>query len=89
MAERRYSGPPLDLREQYITERPELDDRDDDDEENQDDDVDVETVYVTDPEPPGEERTENVPVPEYGREESPWIEPADTEQSTFDDWEAP
>ena len=49
MATREYTGPAIDGTYQYITERPEL--------EN------TETVYVTDPEPAGEETTENVPVP--------------------------
>ena len=47
---RSYDGPPLDLRYQYITERPELDGEDG-------------LVYATEPEPPGRETTENVPVP--------------------------
>lgn len=53
MGARKYSGPDLDLRYQYITERPELEER-------------SETVYVTGPEPAGEEETVNVPVPAAG-----------------------
>lgn len=96
LGERSYSGPPLDLREQYITERPELDDDVDEDSEDtfqneledDQDDVDAVTIYATDPEPPGRERTENVPIPGSEPEQSPWIDPEDTEQSSLDDWGA-
>lgn len=66
---RSYDGPALDHTYQYITERPALEKA-------------SETVYATDPEPAGEERTENVPVPDGG----PSV-PADaTGQTTLDDW---
>lgn len=45
-----YDGPALDGTIQYISERPELDQED-------------ELVYATEPEPPGRESAENVPVP--------------------------
>ena len=69
MSRRSYDGPALDGTYQHISERPALD---------QDG-----TVYATDPEPVGEERTEDVPVPDLD---------SDTEQSdrdtqtTFEDW---
>lgn len=69
-----YEGPEegLDVSWQYWHERPAA----------QDDDVEEdcpETVYATPPEPPGEERTENVPIPDGGD--------SDREgQSTIDDW---
>lgn len=44
-----YDGPALDGREPYVTERP----------VHPHDDDDGETVYATDPEPPGEETVEN------------------------------
>jgi hypothetical protein len=64
-----WDGPALDGTVQYITERPEL-------EEDAKD-----TVYVTEPEPPGEETTENVPSLD-GRERRPDA----TGQTTWDDW---
>ena len=67
MSRRSYKGDALDGTVQYITERPELDDQADD------------VVYATEPEPAGEERTENVPTLEVERPES-------AGQSTLDDW---
>lgn len=64
-----YNGPALDGTVQFITERPELD---------EDDQDDGETVYCTPAEQPGEERTENVPVPE--------VEPDAEGQTSLDDW---
>lgn len=83
MSNRSYSGPPLDLRYQYITERPELRDREDDDE------VESETVYATDPEPAGTERVENVPLSRDHQPDRP--EPADDAdgQTTLADWGRP
>ena len=51
MPEREYEGDPLDATEQYITERPELEEEAE------------EVAYATDPEPAGETTTENVPIP--------------------------
>jgi len=66
---RSYSGPAFDTTYQHISERPVLEDEAD------------EVVYATDPEPTGEEQTENVPTPS----DSP--EPPDVDgQSTWDDW---
>lgn len=67
-----YQGPEegLDVSWQYFHERPAA----------QNDSG--ETVYATDPEPPGEEHTENVPVPDCGDRE----EPDRTGQSTLDDF---
>lgn len=67
-ANRSYTGPALDGTYQHITERPSLDDEADD------------VVYATNPEPEGEETTENVPSPETPDSVSA------TGQSTFDDW---
>lgn len=71
MAKRTYEGKPLDGTEQYISEAPYWQDED------------SETVYVTPPEPQGEERTENVPVPD----EQP-DPPERTGQTTLADWGA-
>jgi hypothetical protein len=68
-AQRSYDGPPLDATYQYITERPSLDEQAE------------ETLYATDPEPVGEERTENVPTPESDPDR-PDVEG----QSTWADW---
>lgn len=51
MPDRSYEGDPLGATEQYITERPEL--------EEESDDVE----YATDPEPDGEATVKNVPMP--------------------------
>jgi hypothetical protein len=65
VTQRSYSGPALDGTVQFITERPELDSE--------------ETVYATEPEPAGEETTENVPIPDGGRPEVDC-------QTTLADW---
>lgn len=70
---------------QSITEAPYWnndDDPDDSSDESADDDGTAEIVYVTPREPPGEERTENVPVPDGSDPERPDCEG----QSTLDDW---
>jgi hypothetical protein len=54
MAKRDYEGDALDATEQYITERPELEEEAE------------EVAYATDPEPEGEATTENVPMPSDG-----------------------
>lgn len=92
MSKRAYDGPALDLSYQHITERPALrsdggessasteshsDGGDDQDDVTLEGEEDV--VYATDPEPEGEERTENVPLPGPKR--------PDTEgQSTLEEW---
>lgn len=53
---RSYTGDPLDHTWQYFHERPAAGEDDD------------ETVYATDPEPQGEERTEDVPLSDGGPE---------------------
>ena len=68
MSGRSYSGPALDGSVQYITEAPAWQ-------------GDGETVDATDPEPEGEETTENVPVPDDCPER-----PDIDGQTTFDDW---
>lgn len=85
MVSRRYDGPPLDGSGnlQYITERPELDERDDD--VNELDREAATVVYATPPEPPGEERTEGEPVINADggdRSEGPDV----NGQSTLADW---
>jgi hypothetical protein len=71
---RSYSGRALDGTVQYITERPALDD----------DSGGDETVYATEPEPSGEETTENVPTPESAPGDGP---PENVHgQTTLDDW---
>jgi len=75
-----YSGSPLDCTYQYITERPALQDDDDDDVDELDHEAE-DVVYATDPEPTGELRSENVPVPE-----TPTETPDVDGQSTLDDW---
>lgn len=67
MALRSYDGSALDVSYQYIGEVPYWQ-------------GEGETVYATDPEDPGEERTENVPVPE--KPERPDVDG----QSTIEDW---
>lgn len=75
MPDRSYEGDPLDGTVQYITERPELDENDDA-LEGED-----ELVYATEPEPEGQETTENVPVPTVRPE------PVDEEgQTSLEDW---
>lgn len=65
---RAYDGPTLDATYQHISERPAAIGRD------------GETVYATEAEPVGKERTENVPVPEPRPS-------SDREgQTTFSDW---
>ncbi|WP_324757052.1 hypothetical protein [Haloarcula montana] len=70
MSRSSYSGDPLDGTVQYITERPELDDN-------------GETVDVVDDriDAEGEERVENVPIPEDEPDR-----PDAGGQSTLDDW---
>ena len=69
---RSHSGGAIDGTVQYIAERPELDDEAED------------VVYATNPEDVGEERAENVPVPEP--DESKEIDRPDTEgQTTISD----
>lgn len=70
---RRYSGPALDGTVQYLNEAPYWAN-------------DGETVDATDPEPPGEERTENVPVPDGGRRDRDGPVDDVDGQTTWDDW---
>lgn len=77
MVERSYEGPELDGTYQHIAERP-VQSTDDDQEDDADDVEPGETVYATDPEPDGEQTTENVPMPG----DRPDVEG----QSTFEDW---
>ncbi|MXV62056.1 hypothetical protein GS429_08280 [Natronorubrum sp. JWXQ-INN-674] len=64
-------GGSIDASIQYITERPELDEQAD------------RVEYATEPEDVGEERTENVPVPE----EPETVERPDVDgQTTLEDW---
>ncbi|WP_265112303.1 hypothetical protein [Halosolutus halophilus] len=68
---REFHGGAIDGTYQAITERPELEDQ-------------AEKVeYATDPEDAGEERTENVPIPD----DLDTVERPDVDgQSTFSDW---
>lgn len=68
---RSYSGPAIDATYQYITERPELEEQAE------------RTVYATDPDQAGEDRTENIP-----RIDNPEpVERPDVDgQSTWADW---
>lgn len=66
MVSRSCSGDPLDQSWQYIGERPSLEEEAE------------EVVYASDPEPEGEDTTENVPVPR----ERPDV----AGQSTLEDW---
>lgn len=69
---RSYSGSSIDASYQHISERPALDEEAED------------VVYATEPEDAGEERTENVPVPDSEPEE---IERPDADgQTTLSDW---
>lgn len=85
-----YEGPPegIDQSWQYFHERPAASDSDDDSAEN-DTGTGGETVYATDPEPPGTEETVDVPVPEPTDRD-----PTDGElmadgpgQTTLEDWQ--
>ena len=67
MSQRSYQGPALDETVQYLGEAPHWAAGE------------GETVDATDREDPGEERTENVPVPEV---ETPDVDG----QSTLEDW---
>lgn len=72
--QRSYEGGPLDCSWQYFHERPAAQDGD------------GETVYATDPEPVGEERTEDVPIPDGGqRDRDGPVDDVDG-QTTWDDW---
>lgn len=79
MVTRSYDGPPIDARYQWISERPELDDRDDDEDYDELDREAEDVVYVTPPEPAGEEIVENVPIP-IPRDDQP--EPLDRDGQT-------
>lgn len=69
MPENTYDDPSIDFGWQYIGERPELDEDD------------SETVYATEPEPPGDATVDNVPVSDGGQR------PDDrTGQTTIGDW---
>jgi len=69
VSRRSYDGDALDHSWQYFHERPAA-------EEDT-----GETVYATDPNPDGEETTENVPVPDGGQ---PSVD--GDGQTTFEDW---
>lgn len=69
VSRRSYEGDPIDHSWQYFHERPAADDGS------------GETVYATDPEPEGDETTENVPTPADGPEPS-----ENAGQTTISDW---
>lgn len=82
MSQRSYSGPALDATYQHITERPVKRTDGGDDEDMAALEGEDELVYATDPQEPGEERTEGVPLPI----EPP--EPVDEDgQTRLEDWD--
>ncbi|UHQ96405.1 hypothetical protein [Natrinema halophilum] len=71
---RSFEGSPIDARYQHISERPSLEDEADD------------VVYATDPAPGGEERSENVPVPDDPADEPEPDRPVVKGQTTLQEW---